>query len=96
MSETYFAFLSQREALNAQIDAMQSQARAESIAEIREKIDQFGLTPGDIFPPRKSNVVKFKGEIKYRNPETNQVWTGRGKPPNWIKGQEREQFLVAA
>ncbi len=32
--------------------------------------------------------------IKYRDPETNKTWTGRGKPPLWIAGKDREQFLV--
>ncbi len=37
--------------------------------------------------------------VKYRNSETNETWTGRGKPPTWLKAQEaagrkREEFLV--
>jgi DNA-binding protein H-NS len=37
--------------------------------------------------------------IKYRNSETNETWTGRGKPPTWLKAQEaagrkRDEFLV--
>ncbi len=37
--------------------------------------------------------------VKYRNSETNETWTGRGKPPTWLKAQEaagrkREEFLL--
>jgi DNA-binding protein H-NS len=37
--------------------------------------------------------------VKYRNPETNETWTGRGQPSTWIKameaaGRKREEFLV--
>ena len=37
--------------------------------------------------------------VKYRNPETNDTWTGRGQPSTWIKameaaGRKREEFLV--
>ncbi len=37
--------------------------------------------------------------VKYRNAATNETWTGRGKPPTWLKAQEaagrkREEFLV--
>ncbi len=37
--------------------------------------------------------------VKYRNAETNETWTGRGKPPTWLKameaaGRKREEFLV--
>ena len=33
---------------------------------------------------------------KYRNPETGATWTGRGKPPNWIKDvKNRDAFLIS-
>lgn len=32
---------------------------------------------------------------KYRNPETGATWTGRGKPPNWIRdAKNRDAFLI--
>ncbi len=31
---------------------------------------------------------------KYRDPATGQTWTGRGKPPLWIAGKDRLQFLI--
>jgi DNA-binding protein H-NS len=31
---------------------------------------------------------------KYRNQATGETWTGRGKPPKWIQGQDRDQFLI--
>ncbi len=41
-----------------------------------------------------------QGAIKYRNPETGDTWSGRGKRPKWIevemlKGSNLEEFLVA-
>lgn len=33
---------------------------------------------------------------KYRDPITGQTWSGRGKPPLWIAGKDREQFLITA
>ena len=36
----------------------------------------------------------FKRKPKYRNPATGETWTGRGKAPKWIDGQEREQYLI--
>jgi DNA-binding protein H-NS len=37
--------------------------------------------------------------IKYKNPETNETWTGRGRTPRWIAeaeaaGKDRQQFAV--
>lgn len=32
---------------------------------------------------------------KYRDPATGKEWTGRGKPPNWIKdAPDRDAFLI--
>jgi DNA-binding protein H-NS len=31
---------------------------------------------------------------KYRNAATGETWTGRGKPPKWIAGQDRNQYLI--
>jgi len=50
---------------------------------------------------RKTTTGGARGPVapKYRNPETNDQWTGRGKPPRWIveaesQGKTREQFLI--
>jgi DNA-binding protein H-NS len=47
----------------------------------------------------KPAKVRKPVAVKYRNAETNEAWTGRGKPPTWLKAQEaagrkREEFLV--
>lgn len=31
---------------------------------------------------------------KYRDPASGATWSGRGREPEWIKGREREPFLV--
>ncbi len=47
----------------------------------------------------KPAKVRKPVAVKYRHSETNETWTGRGKPPTWLKAQEaagrkREEFLV--
>jgi DNA-binding protein H-NS len=49
----------------------------------------------------KAKPVKARKPVavKYRNPETGETWTGRGKAPKWLaaelaKGRNREQFAV--
>ena len=51
--------------------------------------------------PAKAKPAKARKPVavKYRNAETGETWTGRGKPPTWLKAQEaagrkREEFLV--
>ncbi|WP_415867691.1 H-NS family nucleoid-associated regulatory protein [Burkholderia ubonensis] len=31
---------------------------------------------------------------KYRDPASGAVWSGRGRTPRWIAGQDREKFLI--
>jgi DNA-binding protein H-NS len=46
---------------------------------------------GKAKPATRRAIVK----PKYRNPETGATWTGRGKPPNWIKdAKSRDAFLI--
>ena|SRR5690606_8805985 len=36
---------------------------------------------------------KSAAVVKYRNPETGQTWSGRGRAPKWLQG-DREQYAV--
>ncbi len=38
--------------------------------------------------PAKAKPAKARKPVavKYRNAATNETWTGRGKPPTWLKG----------
>lgn len=97
MTASYKELLAQREVLETQI----RKARAEELEEVLRKIGivvkEFDLTPDDIFPLENSgsNVKRAAVAPKYRNPSTGATWTGRGKPPAWIAGQNRDLFLIA-
>lgn len=90
--------IQQREALDQQINAMRQQARTEALTQIQSLIQQFELTPTDIFGGAKgsksSATAGKKVAIKYLNKATGESWTGRGKPPRWIQGQDREAFKI--
>ncbi|WP_118181887.1 H-NS family nucleoid-associated regulatory protein [Paraburkholderia phosphatilytica] len=97
--------MSQYADLKAQIARLQAQAdearRTEVegvIAEIRQKIAEYGLTPQDLGfvvgakrgrPPKKAPLPP-----RYQDPKTGSTWSGRGKPPKWIAGKNRERFLI--
>ena len=88
----YKDLLAQRAALEAQIATAQAEAKAKAVAEARALIQEHGLTAADVFP-----AAKAKGSVgapKYRDPATGATWTGRGKPPNWIVGKDREPFQI--
>lgn len=92
---TYQDLLQQKAALEAQIAQAQAERKAEGIAAARALIQEHGLTAADVFPQGKA-----KGSVgapKYRDPATGATWTGRGKPPNWIKdAADRTPFEINA
>ncbi|HEX7936283.1 MAG TPA: H-NS histone family protein [Paraburkholderia sp.] len=99
--------MSQYADLKAQIAKLQAQAeearRTEIdnvIADIRQKIGEYGLTAQDLGfavaakrgrPPKKAPLP-----AKYQDPKSGNTWSGRGKPPKWIVGKNRERFLIGA
>lgn len=91
---TYKDLLAQREALESQIKEARAKEIGEAIAKIRSLIADFGLTADDIFITSKPKSVRPAVNPKYRDPATGQTWTGRGKPPVWIKEKDRTQFEI--
>lgn len=97
--------MSQYADLKAQIARLQAQAdearRTEVdnvVADIRQKIAEYGLTAQDLGfavaakrgrPPKKAPLP-----AKYQDPKSGNTWSGRGKPPKWIVGKNRERFLI--
>lgn len=91
MSNTYKELLAQREALEAQIQTARKQEVSDVIAKIRGLVQDYGLTADDIFTARRASSTVAP---KFRNPETGDTWTGRGKPPAWIKDKDRAKFAI--
>lgn len=95
-THSYKDLLAQREALEQQIAAARKTEVAEAVQKIKGLIEAFGLTQDDVFPAAKQKQKRETGSVapKYRDPATGQTWSGRGKPPNWIKDQDRSQFEI--
>ena len=58
------------------------------LAELRQKIAEYGITQEELFGNDLSKSIRF------RDPATGRTWTGLGRPPNWIRGKDREPFRV--
>ncbi len=83
--------LSERAALNEAIAREKKEAAALALRQIHSLIAEFGFTAQQLIPwqaPKKHVTAK------YLNPKSGATWTGRGKPPSWIAGKDREQFLI--
>ena len=106
MTTGYKELLKQRDALNRDIEQARKEAVKDALDTIKPLIQEFGLTARDLgLAPaaqaqRKGTGVPspskgVKVAPKYRDPQSGAVWTGRGKPPVWIKdAADREAFAI--
>ncbi|MEY4975092.1 MAG: hypothetical protein RIQ97_287 [Pseudomonadota bacterium] len=98
MTQSYQDLLKQRAALDDAIAAARQREIADALAKVRALVAEFGLTAADVFPSRSGKAAKSGGAkvaAKYRDPATGKTWTGRGKAPKWIEGQNRDAFMIA-
>ena len=93
---SYKELVKQRESLDQQIQQARREELAGADSQVRALVAEFGLTAQDVFPSGRARSASSGSKVapKYRNPATGQTWTGRGKPPRWIQGQDREKFAI--
>ncbi|QNP50612.1 H-NS histone family protein [Diaphorobacter aerolatus] len=98
MTDSYKDLLKQREDLEKRIGEARRQELSTAVTQVRNLVAEYGLTAQDVFPTgrgsRASATSGVKVAPKYRNPETGETWTGRGKAPKWIQNQDREKFAI--
>ncbi len=94
--------------LQSQIERLQKEAEqarkneiAAAIAEIHAKMKDYDLSPEDLgFGAGAAKRKPLKATRrpvapKYRNITTGETWSGRGKPPKWMAGRDKAQFLIS-
>jgi DNA-binding protein H-NS len=94
--ESLSDLIQQREAIEAKIRQVRLEQTAEAIGTVRRLIAEYDLTEADLFGTSRKRVGAGASKVtpKYRNPETGDTWTGRGKPPRWIQDKNREDYLI--
>lgn len=76
-------------------------AKTALLEEFKDKAAELGLSLKALMsspPAPERKARRSKGEKvapKYRNPETGDTWTGRGREPGWIKGKNRDEFALS-
>ena len=96
---SYKELLAQREKLEKQIEEAKSREYAEVLNEIKQKMADYGISLSELGGGRGAKGAKATRPRagvapKYRDPESGSTWSGRGKPPRWITGQDRDNFLI--
>lgn len=83
--------IAQKAAIEQQIIELRKRDKQTAISRIKEIATEYDLTAEDIFGKK---AIKPKLEPKYRDPVSGKTWTGRGMPPRWLDGQNRDEFLI--
>ncbi len=84
----YRQFRSRIRELESEVERLRQRELHELISGMRSKIAEYGITPEQLFGADLSDLAQF------RDPETGRSWNGFGRPPNWIRGKDREQFRI--
>ena len=80
-------------------------ARASFLDEVKARAATLGMSLADLVglgTGKATGAAKSGAKssgAKYRNPETGEIWSGRGRPARWIteleaKGHKRQEFAV--
>lgn len=79
-----------------EVAALLDDLKADAIQDVRNLVSTYGLKSDDVFKTTRSqsSAAGTKVAPKYRNPETGDTWSGRGKAPLWIQGKDRAAFAV--
>lgn len=90
--------IAQKEALEQQIAEVQQTELAEAISQVKAIVDEFDLTPDQVFPKGKAGAKgteKAKAPAKYKDPVSGKTWTGHGMQPKWLVGKDRSEFSIS-
>ena len=92
--------LEQQQRIQEEIDQIRKEERSEAIKQIKALVDKYQIKSSSIFGRKAANsgeelsTPRAKLPPKYRDPETGKTWTGQGREPSWLKGKNREEYLI--
>ncbi|MGF6997463.1 H-NS family nucleoid-associated regulatory protein [Paraburkholderia sp. GAS32] len=89
----YNELLAQKRELDRRIEEARRVEAAAALEKVRDAVAEFGFSPEDVFGQRRKNAGRVVA-AKYRNPTTGETWSGRGRAPQWLRGEDRENFRI--
>ena len=97
---SYKELLSQIEQLKTEAEETRKRELSSAIAEIRQRMAELGISVEDLAgTAKRARRVGSPVVAKFRDPQSGQTWSGRGRTPRWLveaesQGQSRDAFLV--
>ena len=88
--------LAQKAALDEQISRLKREERSKAVEEVRALVEAYEISANEIFSTvsRKPRAAKAPVAAKYRNTETGETWSGRGRSPKWLEGKDKAAYAV--
>lgn len=89
--------VAEREALDAQIEAQKVAEKRAVMVQMKNVQETYGISLEEYVEHCGGLKIKRKGvkaKPKYRDPATGAIWTGRGKPPVWLRDKNFEDYLI--
>lgn len=93
---TYAEYVEQIAKLQSLAEAARKNEINDAIKQIRDMMNLHGVTVDDLSPTRTAKATKAKGSVaaQFKNPETGETWTGRGRAPRWLDGKDRDVYRI--
>ena len=94
---SYAEYVEQIVKLQSLAEAARRDETSGAIQKIKELMQLHGITVEDLAAGSRAKPAKAKNTVaaQFKNPETGETWTGRGRAPRWLDGQDKEQFRIA-
>lgn len=86
-------------ALTEKVTAERARVKYETIEAITAMLASGTLTPDDLIALLPATPAKPRNRAitlppKYRDPDSGNTWSGKGKVPKWIEGKNRDEYLI--
>lgn len=92
----YADYVEQITKLQALAEAARQTEINDAIQKIKDLMRLHGVTVADLSSSRGAKVTKAKATVaaQFKNPETGETWTGRGRAPRWLDGKDRDAYRI--
>ena len=84
----------------SEMASREGQRRKDLRSELERRVAADGYTMNDIFPELGGGAAggrqRRKRPAKYRNPQTDQTWSGIGRTPKWVQAILDERGIDTA
>ncbi|OYO31343.1 H-NS family nucleoid-associated regulatory protein [Janthinobacterium sp. PC23-8] len=93
---SYAEYVEQIAKLQSLAEAARKNEISGAIQKIKDLMQQYGITVDDLSSGTRKKAAKIKGKVaaQFKNPETGETWSGRGRAPRWLDGKDRDAYSI--